>query len=95
MTDCDHDCSTRREAAMVTVAPGIWCDPCIVPLVSALNAAGLKTIASCCGHGRRPTQIILADGREIIVARNFEEARLIDGAFPTINDDLPRSMISQ
>lgn len=76
---------------MVMVAPNIWCDPCLVPLISALNAAGQKTIASCCGHRRRPAHIILADGREIIIARNRYEASKIDAIFPTINDPLPQA----
>lgn len=50
-------------------------DPCLMPLIAALTAAGLRTIASCCGHGFRPANIILEDGREIIIARSREEAR--------------------
>ena len=61
--------------------PGI--DPCLMPLVAALNGAGLKTLASCCGHGRRPASVLLEDGREIIVARSWEEARLLEKAIPT------------
>lgn len=57
-------------------------DGCIAPLVEALNAVGLTTVASCCGHGHRPGNIALADGREIIIARNFEEGRQIDKLFP-------------
>lgn len=57
-------------------------DGCIAPLVEALNAVGLTTIASCCGHGHRPGNIALADGREIIIARDFAEARKIDALFP-------------
>lgn len=71
---------------MVMVEPGVWCDPCIAPLVAALNAVGMETVASCCGHGRRPANIVLADGREIIIARNFAEARSIDAMFPDINN---------
>lgn len=62
---CDH--SPNREAAMVVVAPGVWCDPCLVPIVAALNAGGVQTVASCCGHGRRPGNIALADGRYLIL----------------------------
>lgn len=57
-------------------------DGCIAPLVEALNAAGLPTVASCCGHGHRPGNIVLEDGREIIIARSFEEGRQIDALFP-------------
>lgn len=52
---------------MVTVKPGVWCDPCIASVVVALNAWGIKTVASCCGHGERPGSIVLADGRELTI----------------------------
>lgn len=64
-----------RERAMVTVAPGVWCDPCIAPLVTALNAGGLPTVASCCGHGRQRGMISLADGRELLVVAAGREHR--------------------
>lgn len=57
---------------------GVWCDPCLVPLVKALNDAGLRTVASCCGHGRRPGKIALADGRELFIAPDFESSRQMD-----------------
>jgi hypothetical protein len=60
-------------------------DKCIVPLVKALNNAGMKTIASCCGHGKQPSNIALEDGREIIIAPDFETGRKIDKCFPPIN----------
>lgn len=54
----------------------------IAPLVTALNAAGMRTRASCSGHGFRPGNIILDDGREIIIARDHAEARRIGRLFP-------------
>ncbi len=42
-------------------------DACIAPMVDALNAAGILTAASCCGHGEKPGAIALQDGREIEV----------------------------
>lgn len=51
---------------------GIWCDPCIEPLIRALNAAGLATTASCCGHGRRPGWVMLEDGRDIIISPDHD-----------------------
>lgn len=77
-----------REARMVTLerdANGVatvWCDPEIADIVSALNAAGLHTVASCSGHGHRPGNVVLADGRELVIARDHEEARAIDRLFP-------------
>lgn len=54
----------------------------IAALVAALNSCGFGTVASCSGHGHRPANIALADGREIIIARDFDEARRIDALFP-------------
>lgn len=78
-----------REAQMVAVErdasgnPTVWCDPEIVDLVRALNKAGIRTVASCSGHGYRPGNIILADGRELVIARDYAEGRRIDAIFPT------------
>lgn len=43
------------------------CDPCIADLIQALNVSGIKTVASCCGHGNRQGSILLADNREILL----------------------------
>lgn len=82
------DCHENREAAMVRLKAGGCCDPCVASIVMALNAAGIDTLASCCGHGFRPGNIALADGRELVIARDFAEARAIDKIFPVdINGD--------
>lgn len=60
-------------------------DRCIAPLVLALNAAGTRTIASCCGHGKQPGAIALADGREIRIFAKYEDARRVDKLFPPIS----------
>lgn len=60
-------------------------DSCIARLVEALNDARLETVASCCGHGKRPSNIALADGRELIIAPDYETGRRIDQMFPSIN----------
>ncbi len=62
----------------------------IAPIVKALNAAGVVTRASCSGHGQRPASIMLVDGREVIIARSHDEARLILAALspsPDTQDD--------
>lgn len=77
----------NREAAMVVIrrntagTPTVWCDPCIEPMVRALNDGGITTVASCCGHGKGLATIALADGREIFIAENFDSARQIDQMF--------------
>lgn len=60
-------------------------DACIAPIVKALNDAGLTTIASCCGHKRGHGNIILADGRELLICPDYETARTVDAAFPDIH----------
>jgi len=42
-------------------------DACIAQIVRALNAGGVTTTSSCCGHGRSDGSILLAEGREIIL----------------------------
>lgn len=87
---CNH--APNREGAMRLInttsgRPGC-ADPCIAPLVQSLNDAGFETTASCCGHGHRPGIIALKDGRELVIARDWHEARMIDGMFPVdINGD--------
>ena len=47
-------------------------DACIAPLVSALNAAGVETVASCCGHGKSQGYITLANGQDIILPQRSD-----------------------
>ena len=61
------------------------CDECIQPLVQLLNDREMQTVASCCGHGKRPTNIALKSGKEIVIARNYKEGRMIDKLFKPIN----------
>lgn len=44
-----------------------YIDYCIADIVEALNAANIKTEASCCGHGKMDASILLKDGREITI----------------------------
>src|SRR5687767_10266247 len=74
------------DTVVVHLARGpIDVDRCISALVETLNASGIHTVASCCGHGNRPGNIALADGREIVLCRHYEEARLIDSLFSDIH----------
>lgn len=36
-------------------------DSCIADRVAALQAAGVRTRSSCCGHGKAPAEIMLDD----------------------------------
>lgn len=60
-------------------------DACIAPLVKILNDAGVATVASCCGHGKRPGNIILRDGRELFIVADFEDGRRLDRAIDCID----------
>lgn len=65
-------CGTMGGYTDVVVLPlGGRCrtiDRCIHHLVAALNAAGVETVACCCGHGKQLGSIALADGRELVIA---------------------------
>jgi hypothetical protein len=50
-------------------------DRCIAPLVAALNAAGIETRGSCCGHGKGPGWIMLADRSELTIAEAEDVVR--------------------
>lgn len=76
-----------REDEMVFVAPGVFCDPEIADLVRALNRGGIKTFASCSGHGHRPGSIALSDGRWLLIAKDEEEFRKLDLSPVDINGD--------
>lgn len=55
-------------------------DFCVADIVAAFNAANIKTVASCCGHGSMPGIISLEDGRELkvnnhIIHKDFIERK--------------------
>ena len=49
-------------------------DRCIGHIVAALNAGGIRTAASCCGHMKHHGSIVLEDGRELLI-RKYVEGR--------------------
>jgi len=61
-------------------------DRCLAPIVKALNAGGVITTACCCGHGKTPGEIILADGRTLVIAMGLDHSALADLA----DDDCPQ-----
>jgi hypothetical protein len=44
-------------------------DACIADLVRALDSSGIIMLGSCCGHGKAPGQILLADGRSLTITK--------------------------
>ena len=47
-------------------------DECIADIVDALNSGGVLTAQSCCGHGRQDGEILLHDGRNLIIINQKE-----------------------
>ena len=77
----------QGDMRLVTVDRGyqVSVDSCIAELVQKLNDAGIDTSACCCGHGKKPGNIILRDGRELFIAANYEQAREFSNKFPKLN----------
>ncbi len=44
-------------------------DQCISSLVKALQEGGVDMQGSCCGHGKSPGEIILANGQKLIIRK--------------------------
>jgi hypothetical protein len=61
------------------------CDVCIQPLIQSLNDVGLETIASCCGHGKQPANIVLKGGREVMIFDDFDTARMVSNLFEPLH----------
>ena len=47
-------------------------DFCIHQIVAALNAGGVRTVASCCGHEEMKGNIVLEDGRVLLIQQKPE-----------------------
>jgi hypothetical protein len=60
----------QNQVAMPISGRAVCIDWCIHHIVAALNAAGLKTVACCCGHGRTQGRIDLEDGRVLMITRH-------------------------
>lgn len=74
---CDND-------GCVKINSGI--DACIKPLVDALNEAGFKTVASCCGHRNRMGSIVMDNKVELLIT-DFDTAREIEKHFADIHGE--------
>ena len=66
---------TLRNQVCVPLNGRVQCiDFCIHHIVAALNAGGVRTVASCCGHGKMRGNIILEDGRVLIILPRTPES---------------------
>lgn len=77
---------------MIVIQEGVWCDPCLESLVRALNDGSLPTVASCCGHGKRPGNIALADGRQLFIATPNEAEEIHAYLHTGLGEFLKRSI---
>ena len=48
-------------------------DFCIHHIIAALNAGGVRTVASCCGHGKMPGNIMLEGGKVLVIADSLDQ----------------------
>ena len=56
-----------NQAVLPLNGRAVCIDWCIHHIVTALNAAGIRTVACCCGHGLKPGRIDLEDGRVLTI----------------------------
>lgn len=42
-------------------------DACIADIIQALNNMNIETVASCCGHFKGLGEIVLGDGRTLLI----------------------------
>lgn len=81
---CDYcdgfgSAKTYRNQAKMPINGRVQCiDWCIHHIVAALNAGGVQTTDSCCGHEKMPGYIALKDGRVLAIFSSGEEARMYD-----------------
>lgn len=67
--DCGGEKTYANQAKMALNGRVVCIDWCIHHIIAALNAAGVRTLASCCGHGAQPGRIDLEDGRTLTITK--------------------------
>ena len=74
ITGCEHcdgkpgSPATYRGQVCMPLGGKVQCiDHCIHQIVAALNAGNVRTVGSCCGHGKAHGNIMLEDGRVLII----------------------------
>lgn len=61
----------KRQREVTICGNTFWADPELIPLLTALNEAGLVTRSHCCGHGDNPAWMaIRMDTIEQVEVRN-------------------------
>ena len=64
---CGGPKTYKNQVPMPIRGKVVFIDACIAVTVAALNAGGVDTVASCCGHGKSDGRINLYDGRVLII----------------------------
>ncbi len=64
-------CDYLDKAILVLNGYSVEIDSCIAPIIIALNDASLRTISSCCGHGKTDGYILMKD-MLIIISKERE-----------------------
>ncbi len=59
----DLSCSGKRYLKHAKI------DQCIASIVRALQDGGIDMRSSCCGHGKWNGEIVLQDGRTLVIQR--------------------------
>ena len=79
MSECQHcdgpgNPKTHQNQVCMPLNGRVQCiDFCIHQIVAALNAGGVRTSASCCGHTRMPGRIDLEDGRTLAIMASADD----------------------
>lgn len=68
-------------------------DWCISQIVASLNAGGVETVASCCGHGEQVGSIVLADGRELLIWNPKKNDRRCMGSSVNIANAVKKALL--
>jgi hypothetical protein len=77
---CDNcgGVETYENQALMPINGKVRCiDWCIHQIVASLNAGGVETVGCCCGHGVRDGNIVLADGRYLIIMNEEDGSEAI------------------
>ncbi len=61
MCDKSTFCDNRCTVTIGTANGPVDCDACLALEIIDLNALGICTVASCCGHGKQPPSLGVAD----------------------------------
>ncbi|MBI4029367.1 MAG: hypothetical protein HY376_03295 [Candidatus Blackburnbacteria bacterium] len=54
-------------------------DKCMIQLIKSLNALGIITFASCCGHGRYPPTVVVNHSRDSLGTIHYYNFELFTG----------------